>query len=172
MNPASERKKQNLDELDRKILSILADDARASLVQIGERVALSAPAVKRRIDRLEREGTIRGYTALVDREALGWTTEAFLEVYCQGDTSLPALRSSLADHPEVVGAYTVAGDPEAILHVRVADIPHLERTLERIHAQPNVVRTRTNVVLTTLVERGAPSQVARAARVTRRARRR
>jgi DNA-binding Lrp family transcriptional regulator len=149
-------KKQNSDDLDRRILAILADDARASLVEIGERVALSAPAVKRRIDRLERQGTIRGYTALIDREALGWTTEAFLEVFCEGDTSLPALRRSLTEHPEVVGAYTVAGDAEAILHVRAADIPHLERTLERIHSQPNVVRTRTNVVLTTLVERAAP----------------
>lgn len=149
-------KKQNLDDLDRRILAILADDARASLVEIGERVSLSAPAVKRRIDRLERQGTIRGYTALIDREATGWTTEAFLEVFCEGDTSLGALRRSLTEHPEVVGAYTVAGDPEAILHIRTADIPHLERTLERIHSQPNVVRTRTNVVLTTLVERGAP----------------
>jgi DNA-binding Lrp family transcriptional regulator len=155
MNPANSRKKQNLDELDRRILAILSDDARASLVEIGERVSLSAPAVKRRIDRLEREGTIRGYTALVDREALGWTTEAFLEVFFEGDSSLPAVRRALADHPEVVGAYTVAGDPEAIVHVRTEDIPHLERVIERIHSQPNVVRTRTNVVLTTLVERAA-----------------
>ncbi len=155
MNPASSRKNPNLDELDRQILAILGDDGRASLVEIAERVSLSAPAVKRRIDRLEAEGTIRGYTALLDRGALGWTTEAFLEVFCEGDTSLPALRRALADHPEVVGAYTVAGDPEAIVHVRATDIAHLERVIERIHSQPNVVRTRTNVVLTTLVERTA-----------------
>lgn len=153
MNPAISSKNRTLDDVDRKILAILADDARASLVEIGERVALSSPAVKRRIDRLERDGTIRGYTALLDRGALGWTTEAFLEVFCEGDASLPALRRALADHPEVVGAYTVAGDPEAIVHVRTEDIPHLERVIERIHSQPNVVRTRTNVVLTTLVER-------------------
>ncbi|HEX8066738.1 MAG TPA: Lrp/AsnC family transcriptional regulator [Thermoleophilaceae bacterium] len=146
-------KNRNPDEVDRKILSALASDARASLVEIGERVSLSPPAVKRRIDRLEAEGTIRGYCAVVDQAALGWTTEAFLEVFCEGDTSLPALRRALVDHPEVVGAYTVAGDPEAILHVRTRDIPHLERTIERIHSQPNVVRTRTQVVLTSLVER-------------------
>ncbi|MEA2473140.1 MAG: hypothetical protein QOE06_1055 [Thermoleophilaceae bacterium] len=154
MNPASSSKKQNLDDIDRRILALLGENARASLVEIGEHVSLSAPAVKRRIDRLERDGTIRGYTALIDREALGWTTEAFLEVFCEGDTSLPALRRALADHPEVVGAYTVAGDPEAIVHVRASDIPHLEKVIERIHSQTNVVRTRTNVVLTTLVERG------------------
>ncbi len=152
-NPTSSRKKPNLDDLDRQILAILADDARATLVEIGERVSLSAPAVKRRIDRLEEQGTIRGYTALLDRGALGWTTEAFLEVFCEGDLSLPALHRALADHPEVVGAYTVAGDPEAIVHVRAADMPHLEQVIERIHTQPNVVRTRTQVVLTKLAER-------------------
>ena len=153
MNPSTSRKNPTLDDVDRRILALLLENARASLVEIGEQVSLSAPAVKRRIDRLESEGTIRGYTTLLDRGALGWTTEAFLEVFCEGDTSLPGLRRALVDHPEVVGAYTVAGDPEAIVHVRTQDIPHLERVIERIHSQPNVVRTRTNVVLTTLVER-------------------
>ena len=153
MNPSTSRKNQTLDDLDRRILALLLDNARASLVEIGEQVSLSAPAVKRRIDRLEQQGTIRGYTAVLDRSALGQTTEAFLEVFCEGDHSLATLRRALADHPEVVGAYTVAGDPEAIVHVRAADIPHLERVIERIHGQPNVVRTRTNVVLTTLAER-------------------
>jgi DNA-binding Lrp family transcriptional regulator len=152
-NHANYNKKMKLDELDRKILSLLVENARMTLAEIGARVALSPPAVKRRIERLERDGTIRGYSAVVDQGALGWRTEAFLEVFCEGDTSLGVLRRSLTDHPEVVGAYTVAGDPEAILHVRTADIPHLEQTIERIHSQPNVVRTRTQVVLTKLIER-------------------
>lgn len=124
-----------------------------SLVEMGERVALSPPAVKRRIERLESEGTVLGYSAVVSQAALGWGTEAFLEVFCASDTSLDTLRDMAAEQPEVVGAYTVAGDAEAILHVRTADMPHLQRTIERIHSQPNVVRTRTQVVLTTLLER-------------------
>ena len=124
-----------------------------SLVEIGERVSLSPPAVKRRIERLEREGIVLGYSAVVSQAALGWGTEAFLEVFCASDTSLESLRRMAADQPEVVGAYTVAGDAEAILHVRTADMPHLQRTIEQIHAQPIVVRTRTQVVLTTLLER-------------------
>jgi DNA-binding Lrp family transcriptional regulator len=153
MIPAASDKKTTLSDLDQRILSLLLENARMSLVEIGRRVSLSPPAVKRRIERLERNGTITGYTALVDRAALGWTTEAFLEVYAEGDTSLDALRHSLAEHPEVVGAYTVAGDAEAIVHVRAADMPHLEQVIERIHTQPNVVRTRTQVVLTKLAER-------------------
>lgn len=127
-----------------------------SFAEIGKRVALSPPAVKRRVDRLESEGTIRGYSAIVDQVAFGLNTEAFLEVFCERDTSLKALSRTLADHPEVIGAYTVAGDPEAILHVRTTDIAHLEETIERIRSQPNVVRTKTQVVLTTLVERQVP----------------
>ena len=146
-----------LDAIDHKILSLLLENARMSLVDVGQRVSLSAPAVKRRIERLERQGAILGYTAVVGRAALGWGTEAFLEVFCAGDTSLDSLREMAAEQPEVVGAYTVAGDAEAILHVRTADIQHLERTIERIHSQPNVVRTRTQVVLTTLVERNVGS---------------
>jgi DNA-binding Lrp family transcriptional regulator len=153
VNPPDFDKKATLDELDRKILSLLLENARMSLVEIGERVGLSAPAVKRRIERLERDGTIRGYSAVVDQQAMGWGTQAFLEVFFEGDTSLASLRRALVDHPEVVGAYTVAGDPEAILHVRTEDIAHLERTIERIHREPNVARTKTQVVLSTLVER-------------------
>lgn len=150
-------KKRNPDELDRKILALLADSARLSLVEIGRRVALSPPAVKRRIERLERDGVIRGYRAVLDENAFGQGTEAFLEVFCAGETSLAALRRSLADHPEVLGAYTVAGDADAIVHLRTDDIEHLEQAIERIHAQPNVVRTKTQVVLTKLIERRGPA---------------
>ena len=153
MNPATYDKKQTITGLDQQILSLLLENARMSLVEIGRRVSLSPPAVKRRIERLEREGIIRGYTVIVDQASMGWTTEAFLEVYGEGDTSPDALRVSLAEHPEVVGAYTVAGDAEAIVHVRTADMPHLEQVIERIHGQPNVVRTRTQVVLRKLAER-------------------
>jgi DNA-binding Lrp family transcriptional regulator len=153
VNPAHQDKKRTLSDLDEQILSLLLENARMSLTEIGRRVSLSPPAVKRRIDQLERSGTIKGYTAIVDQASMGWTTEAFLEVYAEGDTSLEALRLSLAEHPEVIGAYTVAGDAEAIVHVRTADMPHLERVIERIHVQPNVVRTRTQVVLTKLAER-------------------
>jgi len=142
-----------MDAIDRKILSILIDRGRATLVEIGDQVGLSPPAVKRRIEHLERNGVIRGYAAIVDERAFGWRTEAFLEVFCAGDTSLPALRESLANHPEVVGAYTVAGDADALLPLRTADIAHLEQAIERIHSQPNVDRTKTQVVLTKLAER-------------------
>ena len=67
-----------LDQIDQQIIALLQEDARSSYADIGSQVALSAPAVKRRVDRLRSNGVIRGYTALVDPDALGWTTEAFV----------------------------------------------------------------------------------------------
>ena len=63
-----------LDETDELILAELAEHARATFAEIGQRVNLSAPAVKRRVDRMIDNGVIRGFTTVVDRNALGWTT--------------------------------------------------------------------------------------------------
>src|ERR671937_630249 len=119
----------------------------------GLRVALSAPAVKRRVDRLERDGVIRGYSATVDPAAFGWHTHAFVELFCEGRMSGAEVREAVAEHPEVEGAYTIAGAPSAIIHVRAADTQHLEQALERISEMLGVLRTQTQVVLSTLFER-------------------
>jgi DNA-binding Lrp family transcriptional regulator len=60
----------------------------------------------------------------------------------------------LAGHPEVVAAYTITGDADALLHLRVADAAHLEDALERIRAEPMVTQTRSVVVLSRLLDRG------------------
>jgi DNA-binding Lrp family transcriptional regulator len=63
------------------------------------------------------------------------------------------VRDAVAGHPEVAAAYTVAGEASAILHVRAQDTPHLEEALERIRDTPGIIRTQTQVVLSTLFER-------------------
>ena len=68
-----------MDALDQRIISHLVADARASYAEIGADVGLSAPAVKRRVDKLLDMGILQGFTAVVDPEALGWGTEAFVE---------------------------------------------------------------------------------------------
>ena len=73
-----------LDDTDERILAELAENARATFAEIGECVNLSAPAVKRRVDRMLDSGVIRGFTTVVDRNALGWNTEAYVQVYCHG----------------------------------------------------------------------------------------
>lgn len=142
-----------MDAIDRQIVALLQENARRSFSDIGNQVSLSAPAVKRRVDRLEEDGVIRRYSAEVDAEALGWHTHAFVDLFCEGRVSGEDVRSAVGDHPEVVGAYTVAGEASAILHVRAQDTKHLEEALERIREAPGVVRTQTQVVLSTLFER-------------------
>ena len=142
-----------MDEIDHRIVALLRENARRSYQDIGERVALSAPAVKRRVDRMERDGVIRGYSANVDPSAIGWNTHAFVELFCEGRVSGDEIRASVGEYPEVEAAYTIAGAPSAILHLRAADTGHLERALERVRDTPGVIRTQTQVVLSTLFER-------------------
>ena len=115
---------------------------------------LSSPAVKRRVDRLRERGVITGFTALVDPAALGQGTEAFVEIFCTANTSPMALRETLAVEPEIVGAYTVTGDADAMVQVRATDVEHLEAALERIRTNPAIARTKTIIVLSRLIARG------------------
>jgi DNA-binding Lrp family transcriptional regulator len=142
-----------MDDIDRKIVALLRQNARRSFQNIGAKVALSAPAVKRRVDRLEADGVIRSYAAVVDPAAMGWHTHAVVALYCEGRMSGGEVRAAVEGHPEVEAAYTVAGEASAILHVRAADTQHLEQALERIRDTPGVRRTHTQVVLSTLFER-------------------
>ena len=142
-----------MDSLDQRIVSQLVADARASYAEIGAEVGLSAPAVKRRVDKLLDLGVLQGFTAVVDPEALGWGTEAFVEVHCHGNVPTQRIRSGLEPLPEVVAAYTVSGPADAIVHLRAADIHHLETALERLRAVEFISRTVSTVVLSRLLER-------------------
>ncbi|HEY2316553.1 MAG TPA: Lrp/AsnC family transcriptional regulator [Streptosporangiaceae bacterium] len=141
------------DDLDRRIVAALVDDARATYAEVGSIVGLSAPAVKRRVDRLLASGAITGFAAQVDPTALGWTTEAYVELFCRGRTSPGDIGAAVAKHPEVIDACTVTGEADALLHIRAADVRHFEQVVERIGAESFVVRTRSVIVLSRLVHR-------------------
>lgn len=142
-----------MDDIDTGVIGCLLRDGRATYAQIGAEVGLSAPAVKRRVDRLRVTGAIRGFTAVVDPQALGWTTEAYVEVYCKGTVAPRELRRSLERVPEVVGACTVSGSADALLHMLATDISQLERAIERVRDEHNVDHTRSVIVLSRLLDR-------------------
>jgi DNA-binding Lrp family transcriptional regulator len=144
---------RSMDETDHRIVALLRLNARRSFQDIGEHVHLSAPAVKRRIDRLEADGVIQGYTAIVDPRAFGWHAEAFVDLYCEGRMPADAIKQAVEDEPGVVSAHTVAGEASALLHVQARDTQDLELCLERIRATDGITRTVTEVVLSTLFER-------------------
>jgi DNA-binding Lrp family transcriptional regulator len=136
-----------IDDTDRKLLVLLMADGRQSYAALGQQVGLSTAATKRRVDRLRRDGVIRGFGADVDPQALGWNIEAFVELYCNGQIP-PERMQALADAiPEVHDAYTVTGEADGLLVVRCTDAGHLEDVLGRIRLNDDVVRTRSSIVL-------------------------
>lgn len=146
-----------MDALDRNIVASLAQDGRRGFAQVGNKVGLSASAVKRRVDRLRAEGVISGFTVVLDAAAQAWPTQAFVEIFCDGNTSPDGIRAGVSRQPEVVGAFTVTGDADALLVVRARDTAHLEEVVERIRTESFVLRTRTTLVLSRLIERVAPA---------------
>jgi DNA-binding Lrp family transcriptional regulator len=142
-----------IDEIDHTIVALLREDARRSYQDVGTHVHLTAPAVKRRVDRLEGDGVILGYAAVVDPATYGWHAEAFVDLFCDGGMSADAIRRAVDAEPGVVSAHTVAGEASAHLHVMATDMKDLELALERIRATDGVIRTVTEVVLSTLFTR-------------------
>lgn len=138
------------DDVDEQILALLQADARASYAALGDQVGLSAPAVKRRVDRMRRNGVILGFTTVIDTQHLGWTIEAFVEIFCAGKVSPKRLRAMVAAIPQIRAAHTVTGDADAFVQVVAADMADFERVLERIRDHPGVAKTRSTVVLSRL----------------------
>jgi DNA-binding Lrp family transcriptional regulator len=130
-----------MNPLDQRIVSCLVANARSSYAEVGKVVGL--------LD----SGVLRGFTAVVDPEALGRGTEAFVEVHCRGNVAPARIRARLEPLPEVVAAYTVTGAADAIVHLRAADIHQLETALERVRGLDIVDRTVSTVVLSRLLER-------------------
>lgn len=142
-----------MDDPDRQILALLVEDGRRTYDDIGRRVSLSAPAVKRRVDRLRERGALLGYTAVVDHAAFGDRTEALVELFFAPGTLLEQVGQTLRSHPEVVEAWSVTGDADAIARVRTRDNADLERLIIDLQRNGLVQRTRSQVVLSRLFHR-------------------
>jgi len=144
----------DVDGTDLEIIRLLERDGRLTLAEIGKKVSLSAPAVKRRLDRLEAEGVITGYTAQVDYAKLGRPIEAFTELRFAGSTKVGDIASIAAGLPEVDAVHTIAGDPDALVHMRVRDVTDLTRVIDLLRRSGKVTGTKTLMVLASEVRRG------------------
>lgn len=132
----------------------MSEDGRRTYDDIARRVKLSPPSVKRRVDRLRASGALRGFTAVIDHSALGWGTEALVELFYRPGTTLQEVTRTLGEHPEVVEAWSVTGDADAIARVRTAGNADLERLIIDLQRNGLVQRTRSQVVLSRLVHHG------------------
>ncbi len=138
---------RTIDEIDHQILKLLAENARRTMGDIAGRVALSPSAVKRRIDRLEREGVIAGYTVVVDHSKAGRPIQAFTEIRVAGSTDLDEIRATAGAMPEVQSVFVTAGDPDALVWLQVPDVARLGEAINRLRRSGRVTGTKTLMVL-------------------------
>jgi Lrp/AsnC family leucine-responsive transcriptional regulator len=139
-----------MDALDYKALAQLMENGRATWTELAHGLGLSAPAVADRVRRLEERGVIRGYAALVDPEAVGYTLTAFVTV----TTDRPEHRAPFLDLaqrlPEVQECHHVAGDDDYLLKLVCRNPRDLDRVVsDELKSLPGVLRTRTTIVLAT-----------------------
>jgi DNA-binding Lrp family transcriptional regulator len=144
-----------VDAVNRRIVGHLLRDGRATYQEIGDAVGLSAPAVKRRVDLMRARGEITGFTAVVDPQVLGWSIEAYVEIFCRGNVTPEVLARELGEIPEVVEVATVTGDADALVRVMAASMAGIEESVERIRTSGRVERTRTSVVMSRVIDRPA-----------------
>lgn len=145
-----------LDRIDRNILAALAKEGRLSTAELGTRVGLSKTPVQARVKRLERDGYIRGYAAIIDRERMGEGHVAFVQVKLSDTRSaaLDAFNKAVLAVPEIEQCHMIAASFDYLLKVRTKDIASYRRVLgERISALPHVAQTSTYVAMETVKDR-------------------
>ncbi|MBX3582591.1 MAG: Lrp/AsnC ligand binding domain-containing protein [Rhizobiaceae bacterium] len=147
---------EQLDRLDRNILAALAREGRLSMTELAAKVGLSKTPVQARVKRLERDGFIRGYAAVIDRERMGEGHVAFVQVKLS-DTRSAALDSfnrAVQSVTEIEQCHMIAASFDYLMKVRTTDIASYRRVLgERISALPHVAQTSTFVAMETVKDR-------------------
>ena len=145
----------SFDSIDRRILNELQSDGRISRSELASRVGLSMSACHRRVRRLETEGVIDGYVALLDTETIGRDLDVFVEVslVSQSEEWLRRFEEVVRECHEVMSCHLVAGDADYLLHLAVED----HRDFERIHNRhlsrlPGVARLRSNFAIRTVYQ--------------------
>ncbi|MEV0590778.1 Lrp/AsnC family transcriptional regulator [Nonomuraea cavernae] len=147
-----------MEEIDRRIVTLLARDGRMSFTDLARETGLSVSAVHQRVRRLEKRGVIRGYAAIIDHDAVGLPLTAFVSIKPIDPAAPDDAPDRLAHLRAIEACHSVAGDESYILKVRVASPVALEDLLQQIRASANV-STRTTVVLSTPYEHRAPDVV-------------
>jgi Lrp/AsnC family transcriptional regulator, leucine-responsive regulatory protein len=140
-----------VEDIDRQILRLLSQDGRMSFTDLGRSTGLSTSAVHQRVRRLEQRGVIRGFTAVIDPDAIGLPLTAFVSVTPLDPAAPDDVPDRLAGLSEIEACHSVAGDENYILKVRVPTPGDLEGLLSRIRAAAGVT-TRTTIVLSTPYE--------------------
>ncbi|GIH10992.1 AsnC family transcriptional regulator [Rhizocola hellebori] len=144
-----------MDRIDGKILAVLQEDGRLTITELAARVGLSVSPCHRRLRELERNGTIRGYRALVDPDAVGLKFQALVFVTMREEDrdTLRAFEEAVAAIPNVVQAQRLFGDPDYLLRIVTADLPAYQRLQDdTLSALPGVQRMNSTLVMKQIVD--------------------
>jgi Lrp/AsnC family leucine-responsive transcriptional regulator len=139
-----------LDEIDKKIITALQAEGRLPIVDLANRVGLSATPCQRRVKRLEEEGLIARYAALVSPAAMGFGLQALVEVTLEDHTekTVEAFEAAIRARPEVVACYAVTGDMDFLLHVFATDLASFsDFALKALLRMPGVKGTRSSFIM-------------------------
>ena len=148
-----------MDPIDRKILKVLQQDARASLQQIGHAVGLSASPCWERIKKMELAGVIEGYTVRLNAQALDLNDTVLVQLTLDShtDNTLEKFGEVLATIPEVIEAYLVSGEYDYLLRVAVKDTRDYERLLrDKLYKIKGIRHSKSSFVLRTLKKADLP----------------
>ena len=139
-----------IDDLDRLILAELESNSRKSFRDIAGKLKVSVGTVVNRVKNLEENGIIKEYTAILDSKKLGYEV-AIVEIVVSSGKLLE-VEKEISQNPIVHQVYDITGDTDAIVIVKYRDIDELSKFVKSILSMPNIERTFTHVVLTTMKE--------------------
>ncbi len=140
-----------IDDIDRKIIGQYVADARQSYHQVAKKIGVAVSTVQARTKKLESEGILKGYTAVLDYEKLGLTVTAITEITTIGGR-LPEVENKLSQMPQANAVYDVAGTTDAIVIGKFRSTGELSKFAKAIQGIPNVNRTETHIVLSVVKE--------------------
>ena len=139
----------NIDEIDRKLLTLLQEDASLSVDALADRVHLSRNACWRRVKRLEADGIIQKRVAIIDPVDVGLGLQVFVLIRTNDHSAewLKAFRSAVHQMPEIIGAQRMTGDLDYVLRVRVADVPAYDRFYQRLIEKVQIADVSASFVM-------------------------
>jgi DNA-binding Lrp family transcriptional regulator len=140
-----------LNETDKKILKSLLEDARFSSRQIAKQIGVSVGTVLSRIKKMEEKGLIKGYSAILDQEKLGYQLTVLTEITVSKG-KLMEIEKEIAKNPNVCGVYDITGLTDAVIIAKFKSREELGRFTKSLLSLPYLERTNTHVVLTTVKE--------------------
>jgi Lrp/AsnC family leucine-responsive transcriptional regulator len=142
-----------LDHIDRKIINLLQDNGRMTNAQLAKEIGLSPPPMLERVRKLEKNGIIRKYVALVDPKKLDLGTIAFVSVSLSlhQKRAIQHFVSEIQKIPEILECYHITGEEDYLLKVVIKDIEHYERFLvEKLTPLSGISKIKTSFILNTL----------------------